>query len=142
MSLNNFPILVAFIFLAKLFSFLKRKKKTKMLSKQLYAFAADHILWHSLYFFLYLLFFNYRIYWHKDFKYIFLQFGMFETAVSAFVDEFPSLLKKRKTLFTAFLCFILFLLGLPIVTEVKFWYVYILSILSCMRIAREMYNIS
>ncbi|XP_035210687.1 sodium- and chloride-dependent glycine transporter 1-like [Stegodyphus dumicola] len=45
------------------------------------------------------------------------QFGMFETAISAFVDEFPSVLQKRKTLFTAVLCFIMFLLGLPCVTE-------------------------
>ncbi|GIX89489.1 sodium- and chloride-dependent glycine transporter 2 [Caerostris extrusa] len=45
------------------------------------------------------------------------QFGMFETTISAFVDEFPSVLKKRKTLFTGFLCFVMFLLGLPCVTE-------------------------
>ncbi|KFM74324.1 Sodium- and chloride-dependent glycine transporter 2, partial [Stegodyphus mimosarum] len=45
------------------------------------------------------------------------QFAMFETAISAFVDEFPSVLQKRKTLFTAVLCFIMFLLGLPCVTE-------------------------
>ncbi|GBL90459.1 Sodium- and chloride-dependent glycine transporter 1 [Araneus ventricosus] len=45
------------------------------------------------------------------------QFGMFETAVSAFVDEYPSFLQKRKTLFTAFLCILMFLLGLPCVTQ-------------------------
>ncbi|XP_054721556.1 sodium-dependent proline transporter-like [Uloborus diversus] len=45
------------------------------------------------------------------------QFGMFETAISAFVDEFPDVLQKRKTLFTAFLCCVMFLLGLPCVTE-------------------------
>ncbi|CAL1263692.1 unnamed protein product [Larinioides sclopetarius] len=45
------------------------------------------------------------------------QFGMFETAVSAFVDEYPNFLQKRKTLFTAFLCILMFLLGLPCVTQ-------------------------
>ncbi|GFS85328.1 sodium- and chloride-dependent glycine transporter 2 [Nephila pilipes] len=45
------------------------------------------------------------------------QFGMFETAVSAFVDEYPSFLRKRKTLFTAFLCILMFILGLPCVTQ-------------------------
>ncbi|KAF8791101.1 Sodium- and chloride-dependent glycine like protein [Argiope bruennichi] len=53
-----------------------------------------------------------RLYcWHLK------EFGMFETAVSAFVDEYPSFLQKRKTLFTAFLCILMFLLGLPCVTQ-------------------------
>lgn len=43
------------------------------------------------------------------------QFGMFEATVSAFVDEFP-ILKKRKILFTGIMCSILFILGLPCVT--------------------------
>ncbi|GFY57015.1 sodium- and chloride-dependent glycine transporter 2 [Trichonephila inaurata madagascariensis] len=45
------------------------------------------------------------------------QFGMFETAVSAFVDEYPNFLRKRKTLFTVFLCVLMFILGLPCVTQ-------------------------
>ncbi|OWF47646.1 Sodium- and chloride-dependent glycine transporter 2 [Mizuhopecten yessoensis] len=45
------------------------------------------------------------------------QFGMFETMTSAFVDEFPDLLKNRKALFTAFMCFIEFLLGVPCVMQ-------------------------
>ncbi|OWF47645.1 sodium- and chloride-dependent GABA transporter 1-like [Mizuhopecten yessoensis] len=45
------------------------------------------------------------------------QFGMFETMTSAFVDEFPDLLKNRKELFTAFMCFIEFLLGIPCVMQ-------------------------
>ncbi|XP_061183688.1 sodium- and chloride-dependent glycine transporter 1-like [Saccostrea echinata] len=45
------------------------------------------------------------------------QFGMFETMTSAFVDEFPHLLKNRKVLFTAFFCFIEFLLGIPCIME-------------------------
>nr|XP_011456838.2 sodium- and chloride-dependent glycine transporter 1 [Crassostrea gigas] len=45
------------------------------------------------------------------------QFGMFETMTSAFIDEFPHLLKNRKVLFTAFFCFIEFLLGIPCVMQ-------------------------
>ncbi|GFT49829.1 sodium- and chloride-dependent glycine transporter 2 [Nephila pilipes] len=45
------------------------------------------------------------------------QFGMFETIISAFEDEFPYLLKERKTSFTAVVCLMMFLLGLPCVTE-------------------------
>ncbi|XP_064608852.1 sodium- and chloride-dependent glycine transporter 1-like isoform X2 [Liolophura sinensis] len=45
------------------------------------------------------------------------QFGMFETMTSAFVDEFPQYLKGKKTLFTALLCFIEFLLGIPCITQ-------------------------
>ncbi|XP_048777264.1 sodium- and chloride-dependent glycine transporter 1 [Ostrea edulis] len=45
------------------------------------------------------------------------QFGMFETMTSAFIDEFPTLLRKRKVLFTAFLCFIEFLLGIPCIMQ-------------------------
>lgn len=51
-----------------------------------------------------------------------LQFGMFETMTSAFVDEFPHLLKNRKVLFTAFFCFIEFLLGIPCVMQVTITY--------------------
>ena len=46
------------------------------------------------------------------------QFGMFETMTSGFVDEFPKYLKGRKTLFTGVMCFLQFLLGIPIVTQV------------------------
>ncbi|XP_060065225.1 sodium- and chloride-dependent glycine transporter 1-like [Ylistrum balloti] len=45
------------------------------------------------------------------------QFGMFETMTSAFVDEFPDLLKNRKEMFTAFMCFLEFLLGIPCVMQ-------------------------
>ncbi|XP_033743262.1 sodium- and chloride-dependent GABA transporter 1-like [Pecten maximus] len=45
------------------------------------------------------------------------QFGMFETMTSAFVDEFPDLLKNRKELFTAFMCFVEFLIGIPCVMQ-------------------------
>ncbi|XP_013384850.1 sodium- and chloride-dependent glycine transporter 1 isoform X2 [Lingula anatina] len=45
------------------------------------------------------------------------QFGMFETMTSAFVDEYPHFLRKRKTLFIAATCFVQFLLGIVIVTK-------------------------
>ncbi|XP_029653870.1 sodium- and chloride-dependent glycine transporter 1 [Octopus sinensis] len=45
------------------------------------------------------------------------QFGMFETMTSAFIDEFPELLAKRKVLFTAAICFVEFLCGIPFVTQ-------------------------
>lgn len=44
---------------------------------------------------------------------------MFETAVSAFTDEYPHILRKRKTLFISILCVSMFLLGLPCVTQVS-----------------------
>ncbi|XP_069142229.1 sodium- and chloride-dependent GABA transporter 1-like [Argopecten irradians] len=53
-------------------------------------------------------------------------FGMFETMTSAFVDEFPDLLANRKVLFTAVMCFIEFLLGVPCVMQGG---VYILQIM-------------
>jgi len=51
-----------------------------------------------------------------------LQFGMFETMTSGFVDEFPKFLKGRKMQFTALMCFAEFLLGIPIVTQVSLFY--------------------
>ncbi|OWF45691.1 Sodium- and chloride-dependent glycine transporter 2 [Mizuhopecten yessoensis] len=51
---------------------------------------------------------------------------MVETITSAFVDEFPDLLANRKVLFTAIMCFIEFLLGVPCVMQGG---VYILQIM-------------
>lgn len=42
---------------------------------------------------------------------------MFETCLSAFMDEFPRVLRKRRVLVSAVACLIEFLLGLPLVTE-------------------------
>lgn len=42
---------------------------------------------------------------------------MFETMTSAFTDEFPHLLANKKVRFTALMCFIEFLLGLPCITQ-------------------------
>ena len=44
---------------------------------------------------------------------------MFETMTSAFVDEFPHLFRKRKMLFTALMCVVEFLLGIPCITRVS-----------------------
>ncbi|XP_071125826.1 sodium- and chloride-dependent glycine transporter 1-like [Mytilus edulis] len=45
------------------------------------------------------------------------QFGMFETMISAFIDEYPKYLRNRKMLLTAFVCFVEFLLGIPCIME-------------------------
>lgn len=45
------------------------------------------------------------------------QFAMFEAVVTGLVDEYPRLLRKRKELFIAFLCFVCFLLGIPMVMQ-------------------------
>ncbi|XP_041356847.1 sodium- and chloride-dependent glycine transporter 1-like [Gigantopelta aegis] len=75
------------------------------------------------------------------------QFGMFETMTSAFIDEFPELLRDRKVLFTAVMCFVEFLLGIPFITQggiyilqVMDWYcatfsLMILSLIECVVIA-------
>ncbi|CAG0895647.1 unnamed protein product [Cyprideis torosa] len=44
------------------------------------------------------------------------QFGMFECVISSFVDEFPRL-RPHKVLFTMLMCCVLFLLGIPCVTQ-------------------------
>ncbi|XP_037070121.1 sodium- and chloride-dependent glycine transporter 1-like [Pollicipes pollicipes] len=74
------------------------------------------------------------------------QFGMFECLISAFVDEFP-VLRPKKILFTAGMCFVLFLLGIPCVTnggvyvlQLMDWYsaafsLMIVSLLECIVIA-------
>ncbi|KAL8617159.1 hypothetical protein ACOMHN_014329 [Nucella lapillus] len=75
------------------------------------------------------------------------QFGMFETMTSAFIDEFPHLLKNKKVLFTAIMCFIEFLLGIPCifqggiyVLQIMDWYcatfsLMLLSLTECVVIA-------
>ena len=45
---------------------------------------------------------------------------MFETMTSAFIDEFPSYLQNKKVLFTAAMCFVEFLLGIPCIMQVPF----------------------
>ena len=43
---------------------------------------------------------------------------MFETCLSAIIDEFPHVLRKRRVLVAAVACLIEFLLGLPLITQV------------------------
>ncbi|KAK7096784.1 sodium- and chloride-dependent glycine transporter 1-like [Littorina saxatilis] len=45
------------------------------------------------------------------------QFGMFETMLSGLIDEFPNLLRNKKTIVTAVACFVEFLLGLPCICQ-------------------------
>lgn len=45
------------------------------------------------------------------------QFGQLETCTSGFVDEFPKYLKRHRTLFTAIVCALQFLVGIPLVTQ-------------------------
>ncbi|CAI9734865.1 sodium- and chloride-dependent glycine transporter 1-like [Octopus vulgaris] len=45
------------------------------------------------------------------------QFGMFETMLSAFMDEYPEYLRGKKTLICAVACFVELLLGLPCITQ-------------------------
>ena len=46
------------------------------------------------------------------------QFAMFEAVITGLSDEYPKHLRRYKALFTGFACFICFLLGLPLVTQV------------------------
>ncbi|XP_078338349.1 sodium- and chloride-dependent glycine transporter 1-like [Crassostrea virginica] len=50
------------------------------------------------------------------------QFGTFETVSSGLADAFPQYFKGRKTLLTAVLCLILFVLGLPFTTNGGMYY--------------------
>lgn len=45
---------------------------------------------------------------------------MFETMTSAIIDEFPQFLRKRKVLFTGFMCLLECLLGIPCIMNVSF----------------------
>ncbi|KAK3770220.1 hypothetical protein RRG08_038731 [Elysia crispata] len=75
------------------------------------------------------------------------QFGMFETMTSAFVDEYPKLLRKNKLAFTAFMCSVEFCLGIPMIYEGGFylltlsdWYsssfsLMLLSLIECLVIS-------
>lgn len=72
---------------------------------------------------------------------------MFETLTSAFIDEYPRLLKNKKMVFTACLCFVEFIIGIPMITQggiyvlqIMDWYssvfsLMILSFLECVVIS-------
>ena len=48
------------------------------------------------------------------------QFAMFEAVITGLTDEYPKLLRRYKPHFTGVVCFVCFLLGLPMVTQVEF----------------------
>ena len=50
---------------------------------------------------------------------LFFQFGMFETVSSGLVDTFPKLLHPRKLQVTVGLCVTMFILSLPLTTNVS-----------------------
>ncbi|WAQ99613.1 SC6A5-like protein [Mya arenaria] len=54
---------------------------------------------------------------HHDDHYSTRPFGMFETCLSAIIDEYPNVLRKRRVMVAAIACFAEFLLGLPLITE-------------------------
>jgi len=72
------------------------------------------------------------------------QFGMFETMTSAFIDEYPELLRGKKTLIVGIVCIVEFCFGIPCimqggiyVLQVMDWYsstftLMIISFLECM----------
>jgi len=45
------------------------------------------------------------------------QFAMFEAVITGLTDEYPKQLRKYKAVFTGFVCFLCFILGLPMVTQ-------------------------
>ncbi|CAL1536856.1 unnamed protein product, partial [Lymnaea stagnalis] len=49
------------------------------------------------------------------------QFAMFETVISAIIDEFPTVLRRRRVIFTLFCHVVGFLLGIPMVTYGGIW---------------------
>ncbi|VDI73220.1 solute carrier family 6 (neurotransmitter transporter, amino acid) member 5/7/9/14 [Mytilus galloprovincialis] len=75
------------------------------------------------------------------------QFGMFETCISSFIDEYPRLLRSKRVLLAAVGCFVEFLLGLPCITQggiyvlqIMDWYcasfsLMMISLIECLVIA-------
>lgn len=49
----------------------------------------------------------------------FLQFATIETIVTSVADEFPKYLRKHKPLFTLVCCVSFYILGFPMITEVR-----------------------
>lgn len=72
---------------------------------------------------------------------------MFQTVISAFIDEFPKYLQNRKVLVTGVMCMIEFILGIPCITQggiyflqIMDWYsscfsLMILSLIECLVIS-------
>ncbi|KAK7097592.1 sodium-dependent proline transporter-like [Littorina saxatilis] len=55
------------------------------------------------------------------------QFAMFETVISAVIDEFPKVLRKRRTIFGLFCHVLGFLLGVPMTTKGGIWLLTLLN---------------
>ena len=47
------------------------------------------------------------------------QFAMFEAVITGLTDEYPKVLRKYKALFSGVVCCLCFVLGLPLVTQVR-----------------------
>ena len=64
-----------------------------------------------------------------------------EGVVTGVVDLFPQHLRRgyRKEIFTAFVCGVWFLLGLSMVTEVKFWMCNESSLISAYPLSQRLY---
>ena len=52
------------------------------------------------------------------------QFGMMECVVTNLVDEYPKYLRPRKELFIFLVCFVAFLFGFTIITQVFVWIIF------------------
>ena len=49
---------------------------------------------------------------------LFSQFGQVETIAAGVIDEYPDLLRPHRKMFTAFLCCLMFCIGIPLVSQV------------------------
>ena len=47
----------------------------------------------------------------------FLQFGQVETIAAGLIDEYPDVLRPNRKLFTLFMCVVMFLLGIPMISQ-------------------------
>ncbi|XP_048773642.1 sodium- and chloride-dependent GABA transporter 1-like isoform X2 [Ostrea edulis] len=75
------------------------------------------------------------------------QFGMVETCISAFLDEYPKLLRNKRTQISVIVCLLEFLMGLPCITQggiyilqIMDWYcasfsLMLISLTECLAIA-------
>ncbi|CAK8672268.1 unnamed protein product [Clavelina lepadiformis] len=54
-------------------------------------------------------------------------FATLETIVTSFTDVFPTTLRRHKALFTLAVCVVLFLLGIPLVTQGGFYYLHLMD---------------
>ena len=50
------------------------------------------------------------------------QFAMLEAVITGMVDEYPKYFKRHKSIFIGVVCFICFLLGIPLVTQASMSY--------------------